>query len=159
MRQTQHHASESRYSWWFGCCKTVMLEIKTELLQASNHGLGLYDGRVLIWQYFQLVELFTVESRWDLRTLIRTEDGIKPDLSSPFCPWQTVAETWEGSNIEHVLMITSLSAPLQRVKRCTRDRCCPSHPSPWRSVFWGPCVWPSTAAASKDTHPHIHMNI
>lgn len=69
---------------WFGCCKRVILEIKTELLQASKQGLGFQYGRVLIWQYFWLVELLTVESQWDLYTLIHTEDGIKIDLLRPF---------------------------------------------------------------------------
>lgn len=46
----------------------------------------------------------------------------------------------------------------QRAKRCTRDRCCRSRPSPWRSVFWGLCAWPSTAAAS-ESNRNTQINI
>lgn len=47
----------------------------------------------------------------------------------------------------------------QRAKRCTRDRCCQSRPSPWRSASWGPCVWPSTAATSESCNTQQLMLI
>ena len=46
---------------------------------------------------------------------------------------------------------------LQRAKRCTRDRCCQSLPSPWQSASWGPCVWPSTAATSEKLNTQITL--
>lgn len=46
---------------------------------------------------------------------------------------------------------------LQRAKRCTRDRCCQSLPSPWQSASWEPCVWPSTAATSEKINTQITL--
>lgn len=50
-----------------------------------------------------------------------------------------------------IYLLSFAFVSLQRAKMCTRDRCCQSRPSPWRSASWEPCVWPSTAATSERT--------
>lgn len=91
----------------FGCCRRVILEIKTELLQASKQGLGLQHGRELILKYFLwLVELRRVEFQWDLSARIHTEVGIKALLSWSFLS----RHLREGSNIA-ILTLASLWAP------------------------------------------------
>lgn len=143
----------------FGCCRRVILEIKTELLQASKQGLGLQHGRELILKYFLagwitqggisvgFIHMDTQRS-WNKSS----------SLVSLLCPRARSPTPTGRIEYYNINALLSLGSP-QRAKRCTRDRCCPSHPSPWRSAFWGPRVWPSTAAASKESYTHVPMKI